>query len=66
MRESFFSSLKGSSPHTRPWEVARLLTMNEAEHVSGGLRKIPGLPPITVYYDDGINILTSDPSKSNM
>jgi hypothetical protein len=30
------------------------------------MRKVPGGPGVTVFYDDGINVLTSDPSKSNV
>jgi hypothetical protein len=40
--------------------------MDKAEQVSGGMRKVPGGPGVTVFYDDGINVLTSDPSKSNV
>ena len=42
------------------------LTMDDAAQVGGGMRKIPGGPVTTVFYDDGINVLTSDPSKSNV
>jgi hypothetical protein len=47
-------------------ELPRLLSMDSVERVSGGMMKIHGLPPITVYYADEISILTSDPSKSNV
>jgi hypothetical protein len=43
----------------------RLLSAEEIEAVAGGRFKIPGQPPIEVYYDDGITIWTSDPSRSN-
>ena len=47
-----------------------LLTAEEREQVSGGRFKrngvIPGYAAPSVYYDDGINIQTSDPSTTNV
>jgi len=47
-----------------------LLTPEQSEQVSGGRFKrngvIPGYTAPTVYYDDGINIQTSDPSTTNV
>jgi hypothetical protein len=46
----------------------RTLSDGDVEVVCGGMRKIPQnpeQPPVAVYYDDGITVWTSDPSKSN-
>jgi hypothetical protein len=42
------------------------LLASEIDSVSGGRFKRPLQRPITVYYDDGISVLTSDPSTSNV
>jgi hypothetical protein len=42
------------------------LDAEDIESVAGARMKEPGLHTIAVYYDDGINILTSDPSRSNV
>jgi|GraSoiStandDraft_41_1057321.scaffolds.fasta_scaffold105319_3 hypothetical protein len=46
------------------------LTPEQLNQVTGGRWKrngvIPGYEPPTVLYDDGINILTTDPSTSNV
>jgi hypothetical protein len=47
-------------------DAAQLLTMDAAEQVSGGMMKLPGTRNVTVFYDDGINVLTSDPTTSNV
>jgi hypothetical protein len=48
----------------------RELSFEEIELVSGGRVNlqglIPGYPAPTVIYDDGINILTTDPTTSNV
>lgn len=51
---------------TREPEVNVALTPEETCLVAGGRFKRPLQPPITVYYDDGISILTSDPSSTNV
>lgn len=43
-----------------------ILTQEEIDAVSGGMYKRPLQRPITVYYDDGISILTSDPASTNV
>ncbi len=45
---------------------AVLLTQAECEEISGGRYIKPGQRPTTVYYDDGVSILTSDPMTSNV
>ena len=47
-------------------DVPTPLTLDDAAQVGGGMRKVPGGPVTTVFYDDGISVLTSDPSKSNV
>jgi hypothetical protein len=46
------------------------LTAEERDQVSGGIWKkngvIPGYTAPTVLYDDGINVLTTDPLTSNV
>lgn len=50
--------------------VMRKLKDAELDSIGGGMWKkngvIPGYVPPTVLYDDGINILTSSPSTSNV
>ncbi|MBM3395125.1 MAG: hypothetical protein FJY37_10905 [Betaproteobacteria bacterium] len=43
-----------------------LMTEAEIELVSGGRFKRPLQPPITVYYDDGVSVWTSDPASTNV
>jgi len=43
-----------------------VLTAQEIDQVAGGLYKRPLQPPITVYYDDGISVWTSDPASTNV
>jgi hypothetical protein len=65
MPKSLFDSLEWLS---QPFEIPatpQLLTMQDVEQVSGGRMKLPG-PPVTVYYDDGITLVTSDPSKNTL
>lgn len=42
------------------------LIQDEIDSVAGGRFKRPWQPPITVYYDDGVSVLTSDPLSSNV
>ncbi len=51
---------------TNETSVTSELTTDEVEQVAGGRFKRPLQPPITVYYDDGISILTSDPASTNV
>jgi hypothetical protein len=66
MPRSLFNARKGSARFSAMSDVPQPLPMDKAEQVSGGMRKVPGGPGVTVFYDDGINVLTSDPSKSNV
>lgn len=63
MPKSLFNSLEGCSQPSRILDAPKSLTLEDAEQVSGGRMKIPG-PPVKVYYDDGITLVTSDPTKN--
>jgi hypothetical protein len=65
MPKSLFDSLEWLS---QPFEIPatpQLLTTQDVEQVSGGRMKLPG-PPVTVCYDDGITLVTSDPTKNTL
>ena len=47
-------------------KIAVALEQTEIDSVAGGMYKRPLQPPITVYYDDGISVWTSDPSSTNV
>jgi hypothetical protein len=61
MPKSLFSSLEGHNQPSSIPAAPQPLTLEEVEQVSGGRMKLPG-PPVTVYYDDGITLVTSDPT----
>jgi hypothetical protein len=42
--------------------VPRPLTSQEVEQVGGGRMKLPNALPVTVFYDDGITLITSNPT----
>lgn len=42
------------------------LLQQEIDSVAGGRFKRPLQPPITVYYDDGVSVWTSDPASTNV
>ncbi len=42
------------------------MKQDEIETVAGGRFKRPLQPPITVYYDDGVSVWTSDPASTNV
>jgi hypothetical protein len=42
------------------------LSSEELEQVAGGMYKRPLQRPITVYYDDGVSVWTSDPASTNV
>jgi hypothetical protein len=65
MPKSLLNSLEGCNQPSRISDAPKPLTLEDVEQVSGGRMKIPG-PPITVYYDDGITLVTSDPSKNTL
>jgi hypothetical protein len=71
MPKSLFNSLEGcdqpprNSDAPKPLVLALALVLEEVEQVSGGRIKLPG-PPVTVYYDDGITLVTSDPTKNTL
>jgi hypothetical protein len=64
MAKSLFNFLEGYSQPARLSDAPTPLTLEDMEQVSGGRMKIPGGPPVTVYYDDGITLITSDPTKN--
>jgi hypothetical protein len=61
MLKSLFTTLEG-----RMSDAARPLTPEDVEHVSGGRMKLPTAVPVKVYYDDGITLITSDPTKNTL
>ncbi len=65
MPKSLFNSLEECNQPASIPTAPKPLTLEEVEQVSGGRMKIPG-PPITVYYDDGITLVTSDPTKNTL
>ena len=66
MPKSLFNSLEGcNQPSSNP-AAPQPLTLEEVEQVSGGRMKIPGGHPPTVYYDDGITLVTSDPTINTL
>jgi hypothetical protein len=65
MPKSLFNFLEGGSQSSRIPGAPKPLTLEEVEQVSGGRIKLPG-PPVTVYYDDGITLVTSDPTKNTL
>lgn len=46
--------------------TASALTPEELAQVAGGMYKRPLQRPITVYYDDGVSVWTSDPASTNV
>ena len=42
------------------------LQQDEIDAVAGGRFKRPLQPPVTVYYDDGVSVWTSDPASTNV
>ena len=42
------------------------LPQQEIDSVAGGRFKRPLQLPITVYYDDGVSVWTSDPASTNV
>ena len=42
------------------------LQQDEIDVVAGGRFKRPLQPPISVYYDDGVSVWTSDPASTNV
>ena len=65
MPKSLFNSVEGPNQPSSIPAAPQPLTLDQVEQVSGGRIKIPG-PPIMVYYDDGITLVTSDPSKNTL
>ena len=65
MPKLLFDSLEGCDRPSRILDAPMLLTLEDVEEVSEGRMKIPG-PPVTVYYDDGITLVTSDPTKNTL
>jgi hypothetical protein len=65
MPKSFFNFREGCDQPSRVLDALEQLTLEEMEQVSGGRMKLPG-PPVTVYYDDGITLVTSDPTKNTL
>jgi hypothetical protein len=63
MPKSSFNSLEGCNQPSGIPDAPKPLTLEDVEQVSGGRIKLPG-PPVTVYYDDGISLVTSDPTKN--
>ena len=43
-----------------------MLTQDELHSIAGGRFKRPLQPPITVFYDDGVSVWTSDPASTNV
>ena len=43
-----------------------MLTQDELYSIAGGRFKRPLQPPITVFYDDGVSVWTSDPASTNV
>jgi hypothetical protein len=66
MPKSLFNSLEGHNQPSSIPAAPQPLTLAEVEQVSGGRMKLPGGPPVTVYYDDGITLVTSDPTKNTL
>ncbi len=58
-------SLEVDHQHSTIPAAPQPLTLEELEQVSGGRIKLPG-PPVKVYYDDGITLVTSDPTKNTL
>jgi len=52
--------------NTEAVDVKVPLIQAEIDVVAGGRFKRPLQRPITVYYDDGISIVTSDPLTTNV
>jgi hypothetical protein len=65
MPKLLFNSLEGRNQPSRILDAAKPLTLEDAEQVSGGRMKIPG-PPVKVYYDDGITLVTSNPTLNTL
>lgn len=53
-----------AKPSEHPAEAS--LSSEELEQVAGGMYKRPLQRPITVYYDDGVSVWTSDPASTNV
>jgi hypothetical protein len=66
MPKSLFNSLKGCKQLLSISAAPKPLTLEEVEQVSGGRMKIPGGHPPTVFYDDGITLVTSDPTLNTL
>jgi hypothetical protein len=65
MPKSLFNLPEVNDQHSKIPAAPRSLTLEELEQVSGGRMKLPG-PPVKVYYDDGITLVTSDPTKNSL
>ena len=48
------------------YDFDTFVTEDELNSIAGGMYKRPLQRPVTVYYDDGISILTSDPASTNV
>jgi hypothetical protein len=66
MPKSLFTLLEG---HIQPSSIPAApqpLTLEEVEQVSGGRMKVSSAVPVKVYYDDGITLVTSDPTLNTL
>jgi hypothetical protein len=63
MPRSLLNFLQGCNQPSSIPTAPKPLTLEEVEQVGGGRMKLPG-PPVTVYYDDGITLVTSDPTMN--
>lgn len=66
MPKSLFNSLEGCKQPSSISAAPKPPTLEEVEQVSGGRMKVPGGPPVKVYYDDGITLVTSDPTLNTL
>jgi hypothetical protein len=66
MPKSLFDSLGGHNQSSSIPAAPQPLTLEEVEQVSGGRMKLPTAVPVKVYYDDGITLVTSDPTKNTL
>jgi hypothetical protein len=64
MSKLSFNSLEGCDQPSGISEAPRPLTPEDVEQVSGGRMKLPTAGSVKVYYDDGITLITSDPTKN--
>jgi hypothetical protein len=64
MSKSLFNLLGKCVQSSGNADAATALTPEDVEQVSGGRMKLPTAVPVTVYYDDGITLITSDPTKN--